>query len=98
MADKRIHRFRPVIGNINADLPHYLNGLRSNAARLHAGAFNFKSVSAVMPKDAFGILIAAGFPGTRIKYSILIKSPSFLVSGPPLFLAPALGTPAPRSG
>src|SRR5262245_38902466 len=32
-----IYRFRPVAGNIDADLPHYLNRLRANAARLHAG-------------------------------------------------------------
>src|SRR5215470_20345213 len=98
LADELIHRFRPVTRYINADLPHYLNGLRSNAARLYAGAFNFKSVSAVMPQDAFGHLTAGGIPGTKNQYSSLHQKSSLPVSGPSAFPLFALRNAASSCG
>ena len=65
LADELIYRFRPMSGNINVDLTHHLNRLRSNAARFHAGAFDFKNVPAVAPQNAFGHLTAGGIPGAK---------------------------------
>src|SRR5262245_14466561 len=39
LANGIIHRFRPVTGSINADLPHHLNRLRMNDAQFHTCAF-----------------------------------------------------------
>src|SRR5262249_37913725 len=63
--DELIHRFRPVAGNINADLPHYLNRLWPDAARSHPGAVNFKGVSAVVTENSLGHLAARGVSGAE---------------------------------
>jgi hypothetical protein len=71
LANELVYRFRPMTGNINADLPHHLNRLGTNVARLHAGAFDFKSGSALVSQNAFGHLTAGGIPGTKYQYSSL---------------------------
>src|SRR5262245_14128648 len=76
-----------MVGYIDSDLPHHLNRLRSNAARFHSGAFDLKSVSAIMSQDAFGHLTAGGIPGAKNQYSSLHWKPSLFVSGPSAFLS-----------
>ena len=53
LADEFIHRFRPVVRNINPDLPHYLNRLGPHTARLYSGAMRIKGAPAIMSQDAF---------------------------------------------
>ena len=66
---KLIHRFRPVLRNVNPDFGHRLDGLRANVRRFGAGGKYLETVSSFVAQQAFRHLAAGGISGAEYQHS-----------------------------
>ena len=66
LIEELVEVFGAVIGDVDSDFPHDLDGERMNVAgRIGAGALDIENVAGGLTKDAFGKMAAAGVAGAK---------------------------------
>jgi len=63
LADELIHRFGPLVGNVNPDLVHHGDGFRAHAARFRASGEYLEAISTFVAKQPFGHLASGRVSG-----------------------------------